>query len=156
MARRHRYGVSAQDSDAGASARVCQLLRRPDAGTGVRIPTPPAPGDGSRLVRPASAQPWQTGQVTFRSALRNRRGSSSSGCHGGRIAKLANAGTGELILRLMPLAPDVRGWEDDDDNRYEPDRPGCAAGRLNTFTLQRDAEGQVVDVKETVIDQSKS
>lgn len=53
---------------------------------------------------------WQTGQVRFGSAL-----SGTANAQVPNVATVvgaqnfANAGTGELILRLMPLAPDVRG-----------------------------------------------
>lgn len=73
----------------------------PDAtGSGVAAPTG-ATGVGAT---------WQTGQVTFGSAL-----AGTAAAQAAPVATVvgsqnfANAGTGELILRLMPLAPDVRG-----------------------------------------------
>lgn len=53
---------------------------------------------------------WQTGEIRHNSAL-----SGTANAQVPNVAvvvgsqNFANAGTGELILRLMPLAPDVRG-----------------------------------------------
>lgn len=73
----------------------------PDAtGSGVANPTG-ATGVGAT---------WNTGEIRYNSAL--------SGTANAQVPNVAvvigsrnhsNAGTGELIIRLMPLAPDVRG-----------------------------------------------